>query len=75
MARMLAAGKGDSSAWIRDSGGAREVIWLKERGRRSLVVNEAGVVGSEGVVCRIWTRRGRRVVRRGGVLESVDSKS
>lgn len=68
---MLAAGKGDSRAWIRDSGGAREMIWLKPRGRRSLVVREAGIVGSEGVVWRIWTRRGRRVVRRDGVLESV----
>ena len=69
---MLAAGNGDSRAWIKDSGGAREVIWLKVSGRRSLVVREAGVVGSESVVCRIWTRRGRRVVRRGGVLESVE---
>ena len=61
----------EARASVRDGGGAMVRRDVKGRGARSFVAREAAGVGSWGVRVRVAVRRGRRRVRRGGVLVAV----
>jgi len=75
MARMLAAGAGDSRAWMSDSGEARGRICVKVTGRRSLIVKLARTAGSWVYFLRIAVSFGRKRIMRGWVLLSVQRNS
>ena len=71
MARMLAAGAGESRAWIRDSSDARDRTWVKDTGPRSLMVRLAITAGSCVYCLRMVVSLGRNLPMRGGMLVSI----
>ena len=68
MARMLAEGTGDSSAWMRDSSEAKESTCVKETGPSSLIAKLTSMAGSSVYCLRMAVIFGRNWGIRGGIL-------